>query len=759
MFFAHSTSDTTQANWQALRRHLLQVEDLARSRGQRIGIGEAAAAAGLLHDLGKYTRAFQERLTGSRVRAEHSLAGASYVMDHRDERRGPLFDVIAHAIAGHHAGLPDRRGSTAGLDERLKDLNRAQLDPIWVHDIEPVLPSSLSPLHPAPFAKPGLRFALLGRMIFSCLVDADYRDTEAFYDHIEGRPRDRAQPLLSDLLPDLIRSFDERIAALVAEKRSAGTFRPLDELRADILSAVLARAGDKPGLFTLTVPTGGGKTLASLGFAFRHAAAHGLDRIIYACPYTSIIDQTVDVFRSVVGKDNVLEHHSAIDEERFERREARDKVKLAMEDWSAPVIATTNVQLFESLFAARPSRCRKLHNIARSVIILDEAQNVPRHLLAPTYMALEALAKDWGCTVVMCTATQPALVRDDDAKPHPAALPLAGRELAADPTGLAKQLERTTLRFAGPMSDDQLVEALRATAQGLVIVNGRDHALALYEAAHERKLDGLVHLTTRQCAVDRRALLAGIRDNLRAGRLCRVVATSLVEAGVDLDFPRVWRAAAGLDQIAQAAGRCNREGRRPVDESIVTVFEAPDHPAPKEIRDLADDAMRAIRRLQAAHTDLLAPAALRAYFEEVYWRLGDDLDRHRIALGRNPLLNMAPSGDTDFAFRTVADKFRMIEDGLEPVIVPIDATAREAIKQLAATAIPSGVLARNLQPYTVPVPPPARRRLIENGHVAFAAPDLRGDQFAVLMTGSLYTREIGLRWDDADYLPTEALTI
>lgn len=758
MVFAHSTSDVTQSNWQPLRQHLVAVGDLAAAFGRRIAIGDAAAVAGLLHDLGKYASAFQARLSGSPERVEHSLAGARYVMDHYDPKLAPLRDVIAHAIAGHHAGLPDRRGTASSLDSRLHGFDLAALDPAWQREIAPVLPRTPLPFHASRFATPGFRLALFGRMLFSCLVDADYRDTEAFYDGVEGRSHDRDQPSLAALLPDLVRRFDERLAALASAKRKAGTFGAVDGLRADILDAVLAKAADAPGLFTLTVPTGGGKTLASLGFALRHAKAHGLDRIIYACPYTSIIDQTADVFRSVVGEDLVLEHHSAIDEERFADRAQRDKLKLAMEDWSAPIVVTTNVQLFESLFAARPSRCRKLHNIARSVVILDEAQSVPRPLLAPAFMALEALAKDWGATVVLCTATQPALVRGDEAKPHPASLPIEGRELAPDPKRLARSLRRTSVRFTGPMTDDALVDALAATAQGLVIVNTRGHALALYEAARAREIAGLVHLTTRQCAADRRGLLAAIRASLRAGEPCRVVATSLVEAGVDVDFPRVWRAAAGLDQIAQAAGRCNREGRRPLDESIVTVFEAPDHPGPTEVRDLAADAGRAIERLCADHTDLFSPEALQAYFEEVYWRLGDDLDRHGIALGCNPLLKMA-GRETDLAFRTVAERFRMIESGLEPVIVPIDKTARDAVARLAVPEVPSGGLARDLQPYTVQVPPKARRRLIDCGHVAFEAPDLRGDQFAVLRTLSLYSREVGLRWEDADYLGEECLMV
>ncbi len=749
--FAHSTGDPSKFDWQPLSNHLAAVGELAACRGRRIGIGEAARLAGLLHDLGKYAPAFQARLEGSREPVEHSLAGAALVLGVDLLGARPLRELIAHAIAGHHAGLPDRRGGAGSLEDRLAAAGDARLDPRWEAEIAPEPAGNATPLARRAFATPGFRFAFLGRMIFSCLVDADFRDTEAFYDRVGGIARDRSAPALGEVVAELVRRFDAELVRLAAG-RGGRQPSPVDALRREILDAVLARAGDAPGLFTLTVPTGGGKTLASLGFALRHAAAHGLDRIVYVAPFTSIVDQTADVFRRVLGEEHVLEHHSAIEEtgEAAGRASGRDKLRLAMEDWSFPVIATTQVQLLESLFAARPSRCRKLHAVARSVIVLDEAQTIPRRLLAPAFMALETLAGDWGASIVLCTATQPALVRRGEDDRRPAALPLEGRELAPDPAGLARGLRRTRFRFAGDMGDEALVEALAGAGQGLVIVNSRAHALDLWRAARERAPDGLVHLSTRQCAADRRILLAAIREALQAGRPCRVIATSLVEAGVDLDFPRVWRAAAGLDQVAQAAGRCNREGRRPLDESIVTVFGAPDHPPPPEVRALAAD----FERMRGRHADLTDPAAIADWFEEVYWRTGEDLDRERIVAALR-----FDGRETDLAFRTVAERFRLVESGLEPVIVPADEGARAAVRGLFAEAFSSGALARRLQPYTVPVPPKARGRLIEAGHVAFAAPRLRRDQFAVLATPGLYSREVGLLWEDADYLGHENTVI
>ena len=519
----------------------------------------------------------------------------------------------------------------------------------------------------------------------------------------------------------------------------------LNFLRHRILTHVRAKAAMQPGLFTLTVPTGGGKTLASLGFALDHARLHGASRIIYAIPFTSIIDQTAAQFKDILGADMVLEHHSAIEEKADSAegfRNVRDKLRLAKEDWAAPVVVTTNVQLFESLFAARTGRARKLHNIARSIIILDEAQTIPRPLLMPCVRMLDTLARHYRCTIVLCTATQPALGLPNLKE----GLPLEGRELAPDPHELAARLRRARIVPGGEMDTAALIEQLHAVPQGLVIVNSRVHALDLFRAAQAEGVDGLVHLTTRQYAADRRAILAVVKQRLLDGLPCRVITTSLIEAGVDIDFPRVWRAEAGLDQIVQAAGRCNREGKRPVEDSIVKVFTDPAYPPPREIAGLIGD----MARIWGKHDDLLSLDAITDYFREVYWRIGTGLDAKGI-LGK---LNFSESG-SDFAFRTIAFDFQMIESGMVPVIIPRDQAAKEAIVRLGYEAVSSGTLARELQIYTVQVPPKAREVLRQAGHGAFSDQTLRGDQFFVLKTLDLYHAETGLWWEHADYLSTE----
>ncbi|WP_186415029.1 CRISPR-associated endonuclease Cas3'' [Pannonibacter sp. P2PFMT1] len=761
-FFAHSVEGAPFEVWQGLREHLGDVGSLAANFAEPFGAAAMSRLAGLLHDLGKYNPAFQRYIAGKGSSVDHATAGAAVLMQ-RAAAAAPglkaVLELLAHAIAGHHGGMPDRlllpEATGRSLVQRLEAFDEATLDTGWQEELgqelEAILTGVAGPLFPPAFRVDGrtrgrspdtaraFQLAFLGRMVFSCLVDADFKDTEIFYSGIAQETPDREWPDLRSEVERLRAGFDAYMAAK-AQTAKAG---PLNSLRGTILSHVRARAGDAPGLFSLNVPTGGGKTLASLGFALDHAAIHGHRRIIYACPFTSIIDQTAQIFQEVLGSGMVLEHHSAIEEDKIEERGQRDKLKLAMEDWAAPVIVTTNVQLFESLFANRPGRCRKLHNIARSVIILDEAQTLPLHLLKPAVMALDELARNYGCTILLCTATQPALDRRDYEDDPLLGLALEGRELAPDPAGLARQLRRATIRHGGTLADDDLVRALAETPQALVIVNSRKHALDLYRAAQAEGLEGLVHLTTRQCAAHRKLILDDVRQRLKGGAPCRVIATSLIEAGVDVDFPRVWRAEAGLDQVLQAAGRCNREGRKEPEESVVTVFAPENHTSPQEMRQLAE----VFRSISGKHDDLFSPLAVKAYFQELYWRRGAGLDRENIL----DLVRWDVTG-TQMSYRSIAERFRMIETAMVPVIIPYDDEARGWIDKLSVETLSSGTLARKLQRHVVQVPKQARDLLINAGHVSFQAPHLRADQFAVLGKASgLYKPDVGLIWENSSY--------
>ncbi|TMV87696.1 CRISPR-associated endonuclease Cas3'' [Thioclava sp. BHET1] len=731
-YFAHSGKLEDRSDWQSLDDHLAQTALRAAVNGRKLGLEQAARLAGKLHDFGKFDPAFQRRLAGASERVDHSTAGGWLLRQRAPAPLGAIAETLAYAILGHHAGLPDATGSAAAMSARFDGF----ADPI-APEISAAAEIEITPAMRELVAKTrtgdGFDLSVAGRMVFSCLVDADYRDTEAYYDTLEGRSRDRDWPALAERLPDLRAAFDRYVSGFPDGE--------LNRRRADILAHVRGQAALAPGLFTLTVPTGGGKTLGSLGFALDHAARHGHRRIIYAIPYTSIIDQTAATFRELFKGlgEIVLEHHSAIEAEE-PGVEGRDKLRLAMEDWAAPLVVTTNVQLFESLFAARPGRARKLHNVAGSVIVLDEAQCLPRKLLIPALRMIDVLATHYGCTVVLCTATQPAF---DSAQLKQGGLALAGRELAPTPEALAHDLRRARILQAGPMTDAELIAALGPQAQGMVIVNSRKHALTLFEAARAEGLEGLIHLTTRQYPAHRRRILADIRERLNASLPCRLIATSLIEAGVDLDFPRGWRAEAGLDSVVQAAGRVNREGRQAIEESTLSVFQAVDDPTTGEIARLA----HAMRATAGIHVDLLTPEAIRDWFERVYWTVGPE----RLGQRMVDAFTLAQSG-TDFPYRETAEKFRMVEDRMVPVIIPIEQAARDEVARLGAEALSSGALARALQPFTVQIPAKDRDALVRNGHSAFHRPDLRGDQFCVLKTESLYRAESGLWWEGAEYL-------
>jgi CRISPR-associated endonuclease/helicase Cas3 len=397
-YFAHSTDDPTKSDWQLLDRHLVEVARRSGEFAAKFGAEEWGRACGLLHDLGKFSREFQARLEGGR-RVDHATAGARQARD----RYGPALGMlVAYAVAGHHSGLPD--GGADGGPRT--DTLRGRFDPAKVaipaiRDFEPLLATAPERLPPPGIGRQGFSVAFFVRMLFSSLVDADFLDTESWLARDKSRLRG-GRPAITELREPL----DRHLEAL----RRNDT--PINQRRAEILQRCRGAAELPPGIFSLAVPTGGGKTLSSLAFALRHAHLHGLDRVVYAIPYTSIIEQNAAIFASILGEDAVLEHHSNFQPLREDEEDETTPVlrmRLAAENWDAPVVVTTNVQLFESLFAGRSSRCRKLHNLARSVIILDEAQMLPTPLLQPCLAALRELAAHYSASVVLCTATQPAL--------------------------------------------------------------------------------------------------------------------------------------------------------------------------------------------------------------------------------------------------------------------------------------------------------------------------------------------------------------
>lgn len=554
-FYAHSRSDCPISEWEPLSEHLEAVGARAAAFADQFGWGALASVAGRLHDIGKCSAAFQAyiakgREDGGKARGpDHSTAGAREALE---AYPGHLGRMLAYAIAGHHAGLSD----ADRLDRRLNSDTIIEPYTGWQVQCGP-LPGRQA-LLPSRRMKnsveKGFSQIFLARMLFSCLVDADFLETERFYAAAKGEPVERGDHRTLGALRD-------RLRAHMGGLRASAPATPVNELRAHVLDHVVGKAALAPGLFTLTVPTGGGKTLASLSFALEHAMRHGLRRVIYVIPFTSIIEQTAKVFSTALGTEaDILEHHAAFDWEAARNVAAADsegpdgvaKLRRAAENWDIPVVVTTAVQFFESLFANRTSRCRKLHNLAGSVIILDEAQTLPIHLLRPCMAALDELARNYGASVVLCTATQPALRKKDGFKRGFAIDD--DRELAPAPRALYEALKRVDVEtMPEPVADAVLTARFAQCPQMLCIVNTRAHARTIFETV--RSLPGAVYLTTLMCPRHRRAVLDSVRARLKNGEPVRLVATSLIEAGVDVDFPEVWRAAAGLDSIARAGAR------------------------------------------------------------------------------------------------------------------------------------------------------------------------------------------------------------
>lgn len=710
-----------------LAEHLETTARLAAGFADAWGGGEGAALMGLWHDLGKYAREFQAMIRGAdpeahlegvpagpRPRVNHSSAGAQWAV----ERLGPFGRLLAYGIAGHHAGLPDWLGEGArrGLADRLRDTThlarvRAAGPPAEI--LERAAPTAGLPVGADP--------SLWARMLASALFDADFLDSEAFFDRGKARQRRRPWRPLAGLCQRLDDHMD---AAFGAPART-----PVNALRAEVLAACRAAAERPQGLFSLTVPTGGAKTLSSLAFALRHARRHHLDRVIYAVPFTSIIEQTAEVFRDALGSDAVLEHHSALGP-RAEAETARSR--LAAENWDAPVIVTTTVQLFDSLFASRTSRVRKLHNLARSVLVLDEAQALPTTVLRPVTAVIDQLGRHYGVSIVLCTATQPALGAVFRGLAPPT-------EIAPEPERLFATLERVTVALpaAGRGLDwEEVAVAIDEERQALAIVNTRHDCRALYAL-----LPGhAIHLSTWQCAAHRAQLLARIKRRLAAGEPVRVVSTSLIEAGVDIDFPAVFRALTGLDSLAQAAGRCNREGR--LARGRFVVFRPRSSTPSRHVAQAIEAAEAALRGHRGAP---FRPAAFADYFRELYWSKGEAaLDHYGMAtlLGLGGIRR--EGHPFDLSFRTAAERFRMIDEAQETIVVSYDAEAEAAIARLRREGAGREIL-RALQRFTVPLRRPAFDRLRAIG----ALEDVDGT--AILVAPELYRDDVGL---DQTALPT-----
>lgn len=633
-YYAHTAQgpdgrpDPDRSRWQPLREHLFNVARIARCFAEPFGLGDEAELAGLLHDLGKYSVRFQGRLSDNTIHGvNHWSIGAAVALERRCWQ-------AAFAIEGHHTGMPaflenDPETGLECLRERLLKVRSRELAEkvngfsesadelqrrFLGEDLKLLDTNSSAP------ASRDFAAALRTRMLFSCLVDADFLDTELHYD--PSRARSRISP---QLIP--ARALEILLTGLAA-KSSEG---PINQLRRRLLADCLSMADNNSGLFTLTAPTGSGKTLAGLAFALAHARTNGLRRIIVVIPYTSIIEQTAMVYRNLFesefGPDYVLEHHGAVAPRERKEDSGRDaeedrlrRARLAQENWDASLIVTTSVQFFESLFGHKPSQCRKLHNIARSVVLFDEVQTLPIKLVPSLLSAVNLLVKDYGVTAVFGTATQPAFASASKAI-------LGGwqpTEISSQFEALGNVLRRTRITRR---PDDQrvnwpaLADELSEFPQVLCVVNLKRHARDLYRSlAAISGPNDLYHLSASMCPAHRQAKLAEIRRRLHSGQMCRLVSTQLIEAGVDVDFPRVYRAMGPLDSLVQTAGRCNREGRLS-ELGEVIVFRPEDDAKPNGPYSQAATITEAFLR-ENPDADLHQPGTYTDYFARLYGTLG-----------------------------------------------------------------------------------------------------------------------------------------
>ena len=732
-----------------LADHLSRVAALAAQFSQPFDSAEPALRwaylAGLWHDLGKYRPGFQRyvRLASnpdahiegkvSGREKTHSAAGALWAMQQLNQPGRPFGHILAYLIAGHHGGLDDWDG---GLKERLQseDSRRELTEALAAQPPTDILAHGNVVAH-IPGGACG--FALWVRMLFSCLVDADFLDTEAHFD--AGKPARREG---FATLVQMRVAFNNYMAALPVVNT------PVNALRADVLRQCRAKAVLPAGFFSLTVPTGGGKTLSSLAFALEHAQAHGKRRIIYAIPYTSIIEQTADVFRGVfkaLGDEVLIEHHSQFD---AAAQDETARSRLACENWDAPLVVTTNVQLFESLFAAKTSRCRKLHNLVGSIVVLDEAQQLPPAFLQPILDVLNLLVAHYGVTVVLCTATQPAL---NSSTYFDASKNLRGlenvREIIDRPDALFDALKRVIVElppdWTTPTAWADIATQLSAEDCVLAIVNTRKAARELQRLMPEDTL----HLSALMCGAHRKDVIAHIKERLKAKREgrdllpLRVVSTQLVEAGVDIDFPVVYRALAGLDSIAQAAGRCNREGRLH-GQGRVVVFVPPERLPLGHLRKGAD---ACISTLHGQAHDPLARALFDRYFKEFYHSV--DLDSHRIV----DKLKVEPR-TLATQFRSAAEAFQLIDDKDAATVVVRYPPQHDQIEKWLAvltTEGPQRWLMRKLQRYTVSIPKRTADKMLEQGSLTLPMPGL----YVQVDAENLYDPVLGLKPEGDIYNP------
>ena len=741
-FMAHvkKNTDDTWAAPHLLKDHIEMTAKMANEFATKFNSAEWGKAAGIAHDAGKGRKKWQNylrlksgyyddeaHLEGKPGKLPHAIHGAKLIEDIYGKGIGR---ILAYCVAGHHAGLPDWSGSEgagqSALDFQLTQVrDLEEIEPFILEAIKSEKPS----LPPWQFSN-DLDLSLWVRMLYSCLVDADFLDTESYMDPDKSEQRSKYCPI-PELL-ERLRDFNRQL-----DKSAEDT--PVNQIRRDIRQKCIEKAQEPQGVFSLSVPTGGGKTLSSLAFGLEHAKKHKLDRIIYVIPYTSIIEQNAQVFRDVLGEDQVVEHHSSLDE-----NDSTPKSRLAAENWDVPVIVTTSVQFFESLFAAKSSRCRKLHNITNSVVILDEAQLVPVEYLAPILQTIQLLVDHYNVSFVISTATQPAFGENNFNSNSFKGLReireiMGGKE---EVKKLYESLKRVQIQlptdFRTASTWEEIAEELKQYRQVLCIVSERKSCRELHKLMPKESY----HLSALMCGQHRSDIIEEIKVKLKNDEPVWVISTQLVEAGVDFDFPVVYRALAGLDSIVQAAGRCNREGKLAKPGKVV-VFVPPKKAPSGLLRKAVETTSSILASLRGA--DPLDEAMFQKYFAELYWK-ANSLD----AKGIISLLKPDPM-DCGMFFRTVAERFHLIDNSRQKTILVRYGESDKLIDTLKNQG-PDRQLMRKLQRYTVNVYNEEFDLMLQRGSIEEVQPGI----FA--LTSSIeYSKKIGLMIDDIIFDPEDLI--
>lgn len=743
-YFAHSRDDKPKKDWQPLYVHCLNVANLCGEYAKNTSLKELDGLTyfiGLFHDVGKYSKDFQSYISGNSChKVTHASEGANelfYILQDQNSNqchiRGILSRFLATSIACHHTGLVNGEGDGNGhenLLEKITGLNNVEL----TNNIRKELSKFFNNINPLDnLLRIQLRsnniskefsFFFLQLIIFSIVVDADYTDTTRFY-----RQEDFVD--LSDYYNFSWDAVEKEINLYIGRLSK-------DSDISDIRQSILKKCIDKSErscskMFTLSVPTGGGKTLSSFLFATKYANRNGQTRIIYVAPYTSIIEQNAEVYRCALGKfkDILLEHHCSYDFSDVENEKIRSSLIACTETWNAPVIVTSAVQFFETLFSSNTVVSRKRHNITNSVIILDEFQCIPVGLLRPSLAVIQELTINYNCCVVLSTATMPPVKNSQDFYNGLSNV----EDIICDSEFIYEKLKRVTVRYVGKKNNKQLMQSITDNFQILIIVNTRKQAIDLYKSAIDK--DGLFVLTTYMCPAHRKQVIDTIRNRLRNDLSCKVISTSLIEAGVDIDFPYVMREECGIDSIAQSAGRCNREGKRLRSKSFVDVFYSEENRKliPHAIRPNISSANAVINK----YTDnFLCPNAITDYFKALY--NDSDLDSSNI------LDEIDTHSDTLlFPYLDISNKYKLIDSFDRTIFVNFNEEAFLLISELQKGLDKNFKTVLNkLQKYSVQVSEKIFLQLLTEHRIEYLNQDRFGKNFVLLIGNDMYEKESGL---------------